>query len=150
VLARPRDPRAPLHYPGLGHLRLQILRAPAFERTTVWEVYESGGRFALLRSLGAEPGVEVVVDHVRFDTLSDALEGVLRPFLELSIPVHPIVEPFGIADGTRLEIALSIGFMSDVRVGWPEGHAPEAWVPLERLAHAALAVFAASSPAPAA
>jgi hypothetical protein len=144
--ARVRHPYEDIHYRGVGVRRVQVLRAPSFDRTVAWEVREYDDRLMLFRSHSPEPGKYLLVDHVRFDAASDSLRRVIAPVQKLSIPVCPSVPSGGFADGTRIEVVVDVGFDSQVRLSWQEDHAPSAWEGLDRATRAMLAFFETTQP----
>jgi hypothetical protein len=72
---------------------------------------------------------------------------LIAPLQKLSIPLCPSVQPFGVADGTRTEVALGVGFSSQIRVTWSEGYAPAEWEEFDGITRAMMAFCEATEPA---
>jgi hypothetical protein len=130
--ARLRHPREDISYRGAGLLRVRLLRVPSFDRTVAWEIREMDGGLLLFRSASPQPDQYLLTDHVRFDAPSEALHALVDPLRLVVMPVFPIVAPVAIADGTRIEIHVGVGFGTFVHAAWPEDAAPPEWGPLAR------------------
>jgi hypothetical protein len=139
--ARVRHPHEDISYRGAGLRRVQVLRAPSFGTTVAWEVRELDERLTLFRSHSPAPDQYLLVDHVRLAAASDALRRLIAPLQDLSMPLCPSVQAFGVIDGTRIEVAMDAGFSSQIRVKWSEGYAPAEWQNLDRITRAMMAFF---------
>jgi hypothetical protein len=145
--ARVRHPHDDISYPGVGLRRVQVLRAPSFDTTVGWEIRELDDRLTLFRSRSPGPDQYLLVDHVRCVAASEALQQLLAPLQKLTMPLCLSVQPFGVADGTRIEVAVEVGFSNEVRVSWSEGYTPAGWRDLDGITRAMLAFFEATEPA---
>lgn len=141
-LARVRHPHDGVSYAGAGMLRFRLLVVPSFARTSCWEIRQLGDELRLFLSRSPEPGQYVLVGEDELEIPSPELAGLLGGLRELTLPVSPNVEDFGVADGTTVEVVLTSGYTSRSHFTWSEGSEPLEWRPLAERVAAMLARFA--------
>lgn len=126
-----------------GKLLVQLVKAPSFENTVVWELREGLETVSLFRSASPNPDERRVLGHVRLKIDQQILESCVSSLRGLSLAVFPVMPAFGILDGTRLQVCIGVGFSAQLRVSWIQEHPPIEWLHLERLTTSMMEQFEA-------
>jgi hypothetical protein len=128
-------------YRGIGARLLQLIRRPSFDRTVCYEVRGQEGSLRLYRSLSAAPGEAFVVGCSLVTVEPIVLGRLVRSIDALSIPPRTRLQPLGVLDGERYELATLGGVQAAARFSWCGGHAPEGWTNMATLVEAAIRDF---------
>ena len=152
AVSTPRDPRDDIHYVGVGILLCQVVSIPSFSQAICFDVRTVPHAFAadgtspraglrLFVADGILPGGRLVKGYRPVEAREDVLESFLARLAATSLPVTPQEPTFGVADGVRLEVAVTTG-SGCLRASWPEDYAPAGWDGLDALAREMLSTFA--------
>jgi hypothetical protein len=128
---------------GIGVRRLQLIVAPSFESTSVWDVRQ-GREWQLIRPqvVGTDPAL-LVVGHEVVPFASAALAAYFERVTLLTLPLRPDLSGCGGADGTVYELAVFGDLYSEWRFQWWSNW-PAQWRPLVELAEEMHAAFVAA------
>lgn len=146
VRAEPRPARDDFYGGGGGRRRLQLIVAPSFETTTVWEVRVVGENrdWQLTHPVvvATEPCL-MLVGHEVVPFPSTELAAYFDRATAINLPLRPDLRPYAGVDGTQYELALFGNLYSAWRFQWWTDW-PEQWRPLVELAEEMHAVFSAA------
>jgi hypothetical protein len=145
AVSTPRYPHTDISYAGVGRLRYQVAWWPPFEAGVVFDVRSPSfdEDLLLFRSSSISSNERLLVGYRNIPADQKALAAFLERLKDVSLPLLPPVEPFGVADGTLLELAVGVAFSSTARVAWCESYAPAPWAALEPLVQEMLRTFKA-------
>lgn len=142
VHTEPRPARCDVHARGIGLLRLQLIVAHSFEKTSVWEVRQ-GTEWQLIRPhvIANDPEL-ILVGHEVIPFASSVLAAYFERLAALTLPLRPDLSGCGGADGTGYELAMFGDMWSSWRFKW-WSEWPQQWRPLVELATEMHAAFMA-------
>lgn len=128
----PRDFVEDVFVPGIGARRLQVVFAPSFEQGFAWEVRILGSTWSLFRSAVSNDGpsgLAKLTGYEELDCSEDLLKGYIEKLWALTLPIGPLRNNMGGADGTSYHLALFGDLLSEVRFQW-WSESPPQWEPL--------------------
>lgn len=117
-----------VHAPGIGIRRLQVIFVPSFEPGFAWEMRSLGPTWKLFRSV-ASSDEDTLSGYEEMDADGDMLRGYFDRLQALTLPIGPLLNNIGGADGTTYHLALFGGLYSEARFRWWTDHPPQ-WAPL--------------------
>jgi hypothetical protein len=126
---------------GIGMRRLQLLCLPSRVQPSAFEVRQTGSEWRLYGSRVAEswPAVRLIgYDLLPVD--SETLAAFFSRITALSLPLVPILNHAGGADGTVFQLAVFGDLYSEWRFQW-WSDAPPQWRPLVEIAQEMLRTF---------
>lgn len=147
----PREIAQDIFFRGSGLLACQIARIPSFTLARCFDVRRGGtgapspiepspDRLRLFRAEGTAPGSRLVVGYEELAVPEGTLESFLTRLARVQIPMLAEQSTYGVADGSRLEVAVS-NRLALLRVTWVEDDAPAALAELEQIAKEMLSTF---------
>lgn len=147
-IERRRAIEAPRHphderwgYWGIGVLRVQLIRRPAFGVGVCYEVRGEFGNLRLFRSRTSPHDKELFVGHEKLDAKPSFLYRILRGFEEITVPLHLPRVDYGVLDGERFEFAIFAGMVIAARFMWRRGEVAPGWEPLVQLSETLIKDF---------
>jgi hypothetical protein len=143
IRTEPRPAHGDAYAHGMGRRRLQLIVAPSFGDTSVWEVHQPQ-EWQLVRPRVVKTSPElIVVGHALVRFAPSVLSAYFERIVAMTIPVRPDLSGHGGVDGTMYELAVFGDLSSACRFQWWE-EGPEQWQPLVELAVEMHAAFTAA------
>lgn len=139
----PRDFFEDVHLPGTGMRRLQVAFVPSFGQGFAWDIRVWGSTWSLFRSaVSNDPSSEPMTlsGYEELDADGDMLRGCLDKVRALTLPVGPLFNNIGGADGTVYHLSIFGDLYSEVRFQWWTDFPPQ-WEPLVVIANDMIETF---------